>query len=1350
MCIEQFIEKNPLIVAPETLLSDAIGLINQKQQNNSPDCALVVVAQRVIGILTKGDVVKLVATGVDLTNTRVDSVMTEPVITLRLSQSQNFQSVWEFLQQHSVSYVPIVKENQELIGVITYKSLLRSLNQSQQMIPGTLSHRTTPLDQEENPRIEQSTVTEFGHFFDINPNMLCLAGFDGYFKRINPAFTEILGFTPSELLAEPFINFVHPEDRADTIAEVENLATGKTTISFENRYRTKDGSYHWLLWTAKPYLSEQVIFAAAQDITQRKQAEAAAKKSEERWQLALKGANDGIWDWNVRTNEVFFSRRWKEMLGFAEDEISNSLAEWTKRIHPEDIGGVTQLIEDHFAHQTSFYSSEYRIRCKDGSYKWILDRGQALWDEADNVIRMVGSHRDISEQQAALRERKNVEIQLKQERDFSNAIINTVGALITVLDREGMIVGFNHTCEQITGYGFEEIKGKPIWEILIAPPEKAAVKAVFQRLLVGQFSQQYENSWIAKDGSQHLISWSNTVLFDDQGVVEFVIATGIDITEQRQVWNKLEFQYQQTQLLAEITRKIRISIDLDEILQTAVTEVQHLLACDRVLIVELRENNIAVPISESILPEFPSMLGYQIADPLLIGKSFLARYCQGKVLAINNLVDAPISEDIKGLLEQFKIQAKLVVPILSQNQLKSLLVAHQCHNPREWQEHEIQLLSQLANQIGVALSQAQLLDNLEELVSERTTELSTTNKLLQAEIIERQQTEAALRENQQKLAGILDNANEGIISIDEQQEIQLFNRGAENIFGYQAQEVIGEALNILLAEAFDQGNAPHIEQFFTTSAEQLGIAVKRNANLYGVRKNGERFLAEVSIAKLQTREGILFTLMLKDITERQQAEEKLQASQALLAKAEKIAKVGSWEYTPATQELSWSEELFKILEFSQTHLIPPCTVILGRIHPEDLLLVDNNLKKGHQEGIPWQFNYRWLLPDGKVKYLETKGEPTVDSQGKVVKVWGTIMDISERMQAEKSLQRSEEQLQLITDALPILIAYIDKQQRYRYNNRTYETWFGKSRSSLVGKTIKELFGADNYQKMLPYIETALSGKAVTFEIQPKDEDGNPYWINTTYIPDYDSDGEVKGFFSMVDDITQRKEIERMKSEFVSVASHEMRTPLTSIHGVIKLLSAGRLGHLSPKGSEMAHIALRNSDRLVRLVNDVLDLERMESGKDTIQRKHCNSAELIQHSIEILQPMAQKKQVTIKTELNPCNLWVDRDLILQTITNILSNAIKFSPVNSKVWVRSKLQGKEVLFAIQDWGRGIPSNKLETIFERFQQVDASDSRQKGGTGLGLAISRHIVEQHGGKIWAESVYGEGSTFFFTIPQG
>ena len=225
---------------------------------------------------------------------------------------------------------------------------------------------------------------------------------------------------------------------------------------------------------------------------------------------------------------------------------------------------------------------EFELTSLKGTHRWLEINAVPLKNEA-KIVSLLAVIRDISEQQAALDDRKKVELQLQQERDFSNTTIDTVGALVAVLNRQGTIIRFNHTCEQVTGYSFAEIQGRQIWDLLIVPEEKSIVKAVFERLLAGQVPNQYENYWLAKDGTRHLISWSNTALFDPQGTVEFIIATGIDITEQRRVWNKLEHQYRQTKLLAEITRKIRMSIEIEEILQTTVTEVQHLLNCDRVL-----------------------------------------------------------------------------------------------------------------------------------------------------------------------------------------------------------------------------------------------------------------------------------------------------------------------------------------------------------------------------------------------------------------------------------------------------------------------------------------------------------------------------------------------------------------------------------------------------------------------------------------------------------------------------------------------------------------------------------------------------------------------------------------------
>jgi PAS domain S-box-containing protein len=1458
--IDKYIESHPVTIAPDTLLKNAVVLLAQQQAENKPRCLLIVAANQLIGILTQSDVVRLVATETDLATTTVKQVMTQPVLTRLRSQCYDLDSAQLFFQQHLISYLPILDENQQLVGMIDSKSLIQ--------LP------TLQAEQELDHNHNQQQVwyekgEQLGHFFDSTPSMICVAGLDGYFKWINPALLKNLGFMDGELLTQPFINFVHPEDCAATLAEVEKLSAGKTTVAFENRYRTKNGAYRWFLWTAKPDLKKQTIFCVVQDITEQKQATALLNESYKQFRLLAQKAPVGIFQTDAEGNCLYVNARWQKLTGLSEQEAMGM--GWSNALHPEDRARV--IAQWHQCTQTGQeFFLEYRFKTPDNQVVWVSGSAGAYYNDAGEIQGYLGTVTDITEQQIALQkrqqaeqrlaqsenllrtiiesepecvkmladdgrllemnpaglamieadslaevidkpvyslinpnhrqafvkltesifegksgklefeltglkgtsrwlethavpfktgneinallavtrditQRKEAELQLRQERDFSKAVINTVGALVAVLNRQGVIVSFNHTCEQVTGYYFEEVQGKQVWDFLIPAEEKATSKAIFERLLEGQFHNQYENHWIAKDGRQNLISWSNTALFDAQGEIEFIIATGIDVTEQRRVWNKLEFQYRQTKLLTEITGKIRMSIELDEILQTAVTEVQHLLACDRVLIVEIKSNSTVMPISEAILPDLPPMLDYELADPLLVGE-YLTRYHQGEVLAIDNLATAPIDRDIKQLLKQFQVQAKLVVPILAQGKLQGLLIAHQCHHPRQWQQEEIQLLNQLADQLGVALSQAQLLSYAEKLALERTKELSATNELLQAEISEREQTEQDLRENQQKLAGILDNADEAIITINEQQQIQLFNQGAEKIFGYQAQEILGQPLDLLLPEIFRQIHRHHIRQF-AKLPEKSRQMTERNTNVYGRRKDGHEFSAEASVAKLQTNSGMLFTVMLKDISERQQTLEKLQTSQALLAKAEKIAKIGSWEYDYETKKRSWSEELFNILGFDSNLPIPSCPEILAHIHPEDRLLVKNTLVERHGSGQSWELDYRLLLPDGTIKYIESRGEPTVNSEGKVLKVLETITDVSDRIAAEKSLQRSEEQLKLITDALPVLIAYIDQEQRYIYNNRTYETWYGIPRSTLQGKAIEELVGEKNYQKMLPYIKTALGGKTVTFETQPITNNGSSYWMNATYVPDFDSDGKVKGFFSMVEDITERKAVEQMKSEFISIASHEMRTPLTSIHGVVKLLCAGRLGELSESGSKMADMALRNSDRLIRLVNDILDLERMESGSDEINQQPCDSAELIRQAIDTTRPLADEQKISLEADAQSLEFLGDRDRLVQTLSNLISNAIKFSPAHSSIKISSKLEGQNVLFSVQDWGRGIPRNKLENIFERFQQVDASDSRQKGGTGLGLAICLHIIEQHQGKIWVESVYGQGSTFYFLIPQ-
>ncbi|NJP10877.1 MAG: PAS domain-containing protein [Leptolyngbyaceae cyanobacterium RU_5_1] len=384
-------------------------------------------------------------------------------------------------------------------------------------------------------------------------------------------------------------------------------------------------------------------------------------------------------------------------------------------------------------------------------------------------------------------------------------------------------------------------------------------------------------------------------------------------------------------------------------------------------------------------------------------------------------------------------------------------------------------------------------------------------------------------------------------------------------------------------------------------------------------------------------------------------------------------------------------------------------------------------------------------------------------------------EITDRMQAEAALRQSEEQLRLITNALPVLIAYIDDQQRYRFNNQAYQDWFGRSPAEIDGCHLRDVWGENSYQKMQPHVEAALAGHVVTYENDILLNNGSPRSVDVTYIPDVDDQKTVKGFFALTSDISDRKAIERMKDEFISVVSHELRTPLTSLHSALKMLATGRLGTLTTDGQQLLGIADESTERLVRLVNNVLDLQRIESGEVIMDRQAHNAADLMIQATEAMQPMAHQHEITLVTQPADILIWADCDYILQALTNLLSNAIKFSSSGKTVWLTVEHQqctnpehnlthpspltphpsqpaplptSAVALFRVRDEGQGIPADQLERIFERFQQVDSSDSRKKGGTGLGLTICRKIIEQHDGRIWAESLPGQGSTFSFTLP--
>jgi PAS domain S-box-containing protein len=237
--------------------------------------------------------------------------------------------------------------------------------------------------------------------------------------------------------------------------------------------------------------------------------------------------------------------------------------------------------------------------------------------------------------------------------------------------------------------------------------------------------------------------------------------------------------------------------------------------------------------------------------------------------------------------------------------------------------------------------------------------------------------------------------------------------------------------------------------------------------------------------------------------------------------------------------------------------------------------------------------------------------------------------------------------------------------------------------------------------------------------------------------------------ALLRDLTENYELGRIKDEFVATVSHELRTPLTSIRGALGLLTTESILRQPDKASRLVQLAHQNTNRLIRLINDILDLQRMESGKIILEKRECSTTELVHQAVTEMSGLAENSGITVEMAVEEATLACDPDRIVQTLTNLISNAIKFSDPGGSISIVVHVGEEFVIFAVEDRGRGIPADKLEMIFERFQQVDSSDSRRSSGTGLGLSICRTIVKQHEGRIWAES-NGRGSAFYFTIPRG
>jgi PAS domain S-box-containing protein len=402
-------------------------------------------------------------------------------------------------------------------------------------------------------------------------------------------------------------------------------------------------------------------------------------------------------------------------------------------------------------------------------------------------------------------------------------------------------------------------------------------------------------------------------------------------------------------------------------------------------------------------------------------------------------------------------------------------------------------------------------------------------------------------------------------------------------------------------------------------------------------------------------------------------------------------------------------------------------------------------------GTLFQQEIRGLRADGTSFPMDTTVSEVVGHEGELF--IAIARDVTERREADEELANLQQRTERILDSVGDGIVGVDRTGQVMFVNRAAGEMLLRPAEELIGRPFHEVAhhsrpdGSPYPWEESPMHDTLFGGSAV----REYDEvfwrsDGSSFAVEFVSTPLADPD-RIVGAVVAFRDVTERRAVDRMKDEFVSVVSHELRTPLTSIRGSLGLLAGGAYGALPDEASQMLDLAVDNTERLVRLVNDILDLERLRAGQVALDLQVADLTDLAAKAVAAV-ASATTNGVRVRVSGSTVPVRVDPDRMVQVITNLVGNAIKFSAAEGVVDVHVATEEGEGVVRVADHGRGIPPELLEQIFDRFQQVDATDAREKGGTGLGLAIARSIVEQHGGRIWAESTEGVGATFSVAVP--
>ncbi len=1125
----------------------------------------------------------------------------------------------------------------------------------------------------------------------------------------------ILGYPPGTFSGtqEAILARIHPDDREKVLQALTDSFANQSPCNIDCRINQLQGGMRWVSIRGKAVPNEEGvglrIVGVALDITERKQAEEAIRLSQEQLQLALEGSGDGLWDWNVLTGEAYLSPRWLGILGYEKDELPGYVDSWERLIHPDDRADLTAVLNAHLKDSSVPYQVEYRARTKTGQWIWIANYGKVVARDADGKpLRMVGLQRDITDrkqaQESLLSERLRLQLALEAANMATWSCSLQTGEL-----------NWSDHAQEIFGFVPGTFPGdrETFLSMVHAEDIDRVVQAVAHTFETGApYNIEYrirrldgQIRWVAVWG----IVPQNLPTSDRQ-----MIGVVCDITDRKQ---------------AEVALR-----DSEELFRTTFEQAA-------VGIIQTNLKGQLVQMNQ----KFCDIVGYSESELFL--KYF------GEITYPDDLApdEANVRRLLSGTVSNFVMEKRY---IRSTGEIV-------------WVNLSVSLMRSSSGEPQCFIGVIQ-------------------------DISDRKQAEQDLQESRNMLKLVLDTIPQRVFWKDRQSVFLGCNSAFANDYQLRLEDIVGKT----------DSELPWAEWAHLYQLDDAAVIHSRTPKLNyeepTVNLNGEQIWIRSSKIPLTNSQGEIIGILgcYDDITDRKLAEEALRNSEERLRLALTTANQGLYDLNLKTGKAIVSPEYATMLGYDPATFQETNTKWIERLHPDDREPVAATYRAYIAGEIPnYQVEFRQRTQDGHWKWILSLGKIVAwDEAGQPLRMIGTHTDLDDRKQAEAQLQDQEQFLRSIFENVenPIFVIDVLEDGDFRFVgwNPASERISNIPAANVIGKSVIEAMGTEvgsilysNYRRC---VDQDISLTYEEFLTLPS---GN-IWSLTTLNPLKDLDGQIYRIVGTALNITDRKQAEETlqqfnqeleqrvtdrtielqqameaaetanhaKSRFLANMSHELRTPLNAILGFSQLLN--RDAGLNLDQQEKVGVINRSGEHLLNLINDILAMSKIESGRITLTMKSFDLQSLLKDLEELFGLKAESKGLTLTTQIDsavPQYIQTDESKLRQILINLLGNAIKFT---SGGGITLRVQSREpesfqvpsslpliLHFEVEDTGCGIDPAEQTIVFEPFGQTQAGQALQEG-TGLGLPISRQFVELMGGELSFTSIPNQGSTFYFTIP--